>query len=199
MQTRSLINRLALLLALTLCLPLAAHADEASRHAKAQEMITLIHTDRMVQQISVNIMKQLSAAGEKLIGPNATPESKTQLTDFEKKFSDIIDSQVGWKVMEPQLADIYSKAFTEEELNGIVAFYKSPSGIALVEKMPSVNATATQLLQSKMAALQPQMKQMYEEFQRSQTAPTPAPAPAATPAPTLAPAPPPAPPASKPK
>ena len=195
MQTRALTNRSALLLALTLCLPLAAHADDASRRAKAQEMITLIHTDRMVQQVSTNFMKQLSAAGEKLIGPNATPENKTQLTNFEKKFSDMIDSQIGWKVMEPQLTDIYSKTFTEEELTGILAFYKSPPGIALVEKMPAVNGEATQLLQSRMAVLQPQMKQMYEDFQRSQVAPTPA----ATPAPTLAPATPSAPTVSKPK
>lgn len=213
MQTRALMNRLGLtlLFALVLCLPLPAHADDASQRAKAQEMIMLIHTDRMVQQVSANFMKQLSAAGEKLIGPSATPESKTQLADFEKKFSDLIDSQVGWKVMEPQLTDVYAKTFTEQELNGIVAFYKSPAGIALVDKMPTINVAATQLMQSKMAALQPQMKQMYEDFQRSQVAPTPAaapaptpsvtpaPTPSATPAPSLGPATPSTPPASKPK
>jgi uncharacterized protein len=179
-------KRTALLLVLALCLPIAARADETTHRAKAQEMITLLHTDRMVKQISANFMKQLSTAGEKLIGPNATPESKTQLADFEKKFSQMIDAQVGWDVIEPQLADYYTKAFTEEELDVIVTFYKTPAGASLVDKMPSVNAQATQLLQSKMAAVQPQMKQMYEDFQKSQSAA--AAAAAATAAPTPAPA-----------
>jgi hypothetical protein len=183
-------NRLALLLVIALVFPIAAHADETSRRAKAKEMVNLLHTDRGVQQISDNFMKQLSIAGEKLIGPSATPESKAQLADLEKKFSQLIDEQVGWKVMEPALTDIYAQTFSEEDLNGIIAFYKSPAGSALIEKMPKVNAAATQLLQSKMSAMQPQMKQIYEDFQRSQLAPakpptlgTPSAPPASTPAP----------------
>jgi hypothetical protein len=182
-------NRSALVLVLALCLPIAARADEATHRAKAQELIILLHTDRMVKQVSANFMKQLSTAGEKLIGPNATPEKKDQLAAFEKKFAQMIDAQVGWDVMEPALTDYYQRAFTEEELDVIVAFYKTPAGTALVEKMPAVNAQATQLLQSKMAAVQPQMKQMYEDFQKSQAA-----APAAT-----SPAPSPTPPPSNPK
>ena len=183
-------NRLALLLVIALVFPITAHADETSRRAKATEMVNLLHTEHGVQQISENFMKQLSIAGEKLIGPSATPESKAQLADLEKKFSQLIDEQVGWKVMEPALTDIYAQTFSEEDLNGIIAFYKSPAGSALIEKMPKVNAAATQLLQSKMSAMQPQMKQMYEEFQRSQIAPphpptlgTPSAPPASTPAP----------------
>jgi hypothetical protein len=179
-------NRLAVLVALAVCLPLTARADEASQRAKAQELATLMHTDRMVQQVSANFMKQLAAAGERLIGPSATPESKQKLVDLEKKFSDLIDSQVGWKVIEPAFTDIYAKTFTEDELNAIVAFYKTSGGTALIDKMPSVNSQATMLMQSKMTALQPQMKQMYEEFQRSQVAPPPAGSPATPP--TLAPA-----------
>ncbi|HEY4381050.1 MAG TPA: DUF2059 domain-containing protein [Acidobacteriaceae bacterium] len=174
-------SALAVALLLTLSLPVAARADEASHRAKAQEMIVLLHTDRMVKQVSANFMKQLSTAGEKLIGPNATDAKKTELAEFEKKFAAMIDAQVGWDILQPTLTDYYTKAFTEEELDVIVAFYKTPAGAALVERMPAVNTQATQLLQSKMAAVQPQMKQMYEDFQKSQTASA-APAAASTPA-----------------
>src|ERR1019366_255298 len=167
-------NRSALVLVLALCLPIAARADEASHRAKAQEMIVLLHTDRMVKQVSANFMKQLSTAGEKLIGPNATDDKKAQLADFEKKFAQMIDAQVGWDVIEPLLTDYYTKAFTEEELDVIVTFYKTPAGAALVERMPAVNSQAIQLLQAKMAAVQPQMKQMYGDFQKSLAAAAPA-------------------------
>ena len=62
-------HRLALLLVLVLCLPLTARADDASRRAKAAQLVTLLHTERMVQQNSATIMKQVSDAAEKEIGP----------------------------------------------------------------------------------------------------------------------------------
>ena len=168
-------NRLALLaaLALPVSLPIAARADDASRHAKAEEMVTLLHTDRMVQQVSVNLIRQLSTAGDQIIGPNPTQAKKDELAALEKKFSDMIDTQVGWKVMEPALVDIYASTFTDEELTAIVTFYKSPAGNALVEKLPAVNGQATQLIQSKLSALKPQIMQMYQDFQKSQATPSP--------------------------
>lgn len=168
-------KRLALLAVLALCLPFTAHADDASRHAKAEEMVTLLHSDRMVQQISANFMKQISAAGDHVIGPNPTQEKKDELTAFENKFSGMIDGQIGWSVLKPALVDIYASTFTEDQLTAIVTFYKSPAGSALVDKMPSVNTQASQLIQGKLATLQPQMKQMFEDFQQSQAAPHPAP------------------------
>ncbi len=175
-------NRSAVLVALALCLPLAARADDASHRAKAQQMIEVIHTERMVDNVSDNIKKQVSAAAERMIGPSPTPESKAKLADFNKKMDDLVDQQMGWKVMEPSLVDFYVNAFTEEQLDAIVAFYKTPAGIALAENMPKVNSQLTQFGQSKMAVLQPQLKQLFEDFQKSQTPPAATPAPAAKPA-----------------
>jgi len=180
-------NRLAV--ALVLCLPLAARADDASHLAKAEQLLAILHTDRMVGQVSDNIKKQVSDAADHVAGPSATPENKAKAVDFQKNMGQVIDAQVSWKAMEPKFVDLYVKAFTEDELDAIVAFYKTPAGVAFLEKTPQINAQASQLLQSKMAALQPQMKQIFDDFQKSE-APAPAPAsPAAAPAPPASPAP----------
>jgi len=74
---------------------------------------------------------------------------------------------MGWKVLEPDYVDIYAKNFTDEQLDAILAFYKSPAGSALVEKLPTLTTQGMQLAQTRMAALQPQLKQMIEDFARS--------------------------------
>ena len=174
-------NRFAVLAAaFALCLPLTARADDASMQAKAKEMVTLLHTDRMVSQVSTNIRKQISDAAEKSIGTDPTPENKAKLTDFQKKLSDIIDAQVGWSVMEPAFTEVYAKTFTEEELTAIIAFYKSPAGVAFLEKTPTLNAAITKATQPRLATLQVQLRQALEDFRKSQT-------PAPTAAPTLSP------------
>jgi uncharacterized protein len=176
-------NRLALLLVFALTLPLAAHADEASHRTKAAEMMTVLHTQRMVQQISDNLKKQIADAADKIAGPTPTDDAKAKVADFEKKADQLIDAQLSWDTMQAGFTDIYTKNLTEEQLDGIIAFYKSPAGVALLENMPTVNNQVTQFGGSHMTALQPQLKQMFEDFQKNvATAAAPEPATAAPPA-----------------
>jgi hypothetical protein len=196
-------NRIALLLVLALCLPVAARADEASHRAKAQEMMTLLHTDKLVQQNADAMIKQVAAAADKAAGPDATPDAKAKVADFEKQAQQMIDAQIGWKVMQEKFTDIYAKSFTEEQLDSIIAFYKSPAGAALLTTMPDVNTQIGQLGGGRVQALQPQLQQLYADLKKSLTPPPtlgplgpgPAAAPAAPaaapPAPAAAPAAPP--------
>jgi hypothetical protein len=187
-------NRIALLLVLALCLPVAARADEASHRAKAQEMITLLHTDKLVQQNADNMIKQVAAAADKAAGPDATPDAKAKVDDFKKQTEQMIDAQIGWKVMQDKFIDVYAKNFTEEQLDGIIAFYKSPAGVALLTTMPDVNSQIGQLGGGRVQTLQPQLQQMYADLKKNLTPPPtlgpmgPAPAPAAPAAPAATPA-----------
>jgi hypothetical protein len=182
MPIRLRLHRLALLLTLVLCLPLTARADDASRRAKAAQLVTLLHTERMVQQNSATIMKQVSDAAEKEIGPNPTPESKARLAGLENKISQMIDAQLDWKALGPAITSFYATAFTEQELDVIVAFYKTPESAAFLEKMPQINGQIEQLAHSRLVILQPQIRQAFDDFRKSQAPPAPAaaPAPAAT-------------------
>ncbi|HUD22867.1 MAG TPA: DUF2059 domain-containing protein [Acidobacteriaceae bacterium] len=185
MPIRLRLQRLSLLLLLVLCLPLTAHADEASHHAKAAQMVELLHTERMVQQNTATILKQISDAAEQEIGANPTPQNKMHLAEFEKKASQLIDAQVGWKALQPALIDLYAQTFTEQELDAIIAFYKTPAGIALLDKMPAINDQIEQLAKSKLTILQPQIRQALEDFRKT-LAPAPsATTPAASPAPPV--------------
>jgi hypothetical protein len=160
-------KRLALLLTLVLCLPLTAHADDASRHAKAQEMLTLMHLDRVMDQVMNNMMQQMSTMSKQLGGNTVKPEDQAKLDEFQKKAFDLIQSQMGWKALEPDYVDIYAKNFTDEQLDAILVFYKSPAGIALVDKLPTLTAEGSQLAQAKMTALQPQLRQLIQEYSKS--------------------------------
>lgn len=186
MPIATLARRIALLLALAVSYSLSARADEASHRAKATEMMTVLHTQRMVQQISENLKKQISDAADKIAGPTPTDDAKAKVADFEKKADQMIDTQISWDTMQAGFTDIYVKNLTEEQLDGIIAFYKSPAGVALLENMPTVNNQVTQFGGSHMTALQPLLKQLFEDFQKSVAA-TPAPEPATAAPPAAAP------------
>lgn len=154
-------------LALALALPVAARADDATQHARAQELVTILHSDRMLGQLSGNILKQVSDAAQQVAGPNPSAENQAKIAEFNKKITDLVDAQLGWKVMGPDIVNIYAKSFSEDELTAILTFYKSPAGAAFLAKAPEVNQQLQQLAQPKLSALQTQLREAFDEFRKS--------------------------------
>ena len=66
--SRCPMKRIALLVALVLCLPLTAHADDASRRAKAREMLQLLHTGQLLDQTMKRMMDQEAMATARNLG-----------------------------------------------------------------------------------------------------------------------------------
>lgn len=56
------------------------------------------------------------------------------LADFQTKVEAVINNAMGWDKLRPLYIKLYMDAYTEEELDGIVTFYKSPAGQAMVSK-----------------------------------------------------------------
>ena len=69
--------------------------------------------------------------------------------------------------MQPGIIDLYAKTFTEQELDAIVAFYKTPAGAALIDKIPQIDNQIQQLAQSRLNILQPQITQAFSDFRKS--------------------------------
>jgi hypothetical protein len=168
--------------------PAAATGDAAHR-AKAQEMMEQLHAHQMVVQISTNLNKQLDDAGDKAVATSPTPDNAAKLADFKKQAAQTIETEIGWKVMQTGFTDVYAKNFTDAEVDAIVAFYKTPAGVALLTKMPAVNSQVDQFGTSRMDALKPKLQKLYEDFKASLATPPPslgpvAPGPASPSAPT---------------
>jgi hypothetical protein len=159
-------NRLVVLLALLLCLPLSARADEASKRVKVHEMFLLLHMDKRVDQLMDLMMKQVSSNSEKMFGKDLTPEEKAKLSHFQEQVFNLVETQVSWKALEPQYTDLYAQTYTEDELDAILAFYKSPAGVSMIAKTPELTTRSMELSQARMTTLMPQLRQMMEDFMR---------------------------------
>jgi hypothetical protein len=172
-----------LLLIFALSLPLTAHADEATRRTKAKEMLLLLKLDHFMEQMVDNVTKQVKALTPQAAGIPDTPENQAKVKDYQQKVLAVITNQMNWSAMEPEFADLYAKSFTDEQLDAILAFYKSPAGTTMVEKLPLLTNQGMQLAQQRMVAIQPQLKQTRDDFMKSVA---PASGPAAAPAPAAA-------------
>jgi hypothetical protein len=130
----------------------------------------------MVENIAESLKKQFPEAANDVIGANPSPEKKAHAADFVKHADQTIDAQLSWSVLQSAFTDIYVKNFTEEQLDAIIAFYKSPAGLALLTTMPTVNNQVAEYGNQRIVDLKPQLKQLYEDFKKSDGSPAVAPA-----------------------
>jgi hypothetical protein len=170
-------------LALVLCLAAvpALHADDASHRAKAEQMLQLTHTDSMMKEQLANLQERInSMAKQQFSQGSLTPAQTSLTTTYLKQVQDLTDDEVGWEKLRPAVVQNYADTFTDADLDGIIAFYKSPAGNALLTKSPAISNKTMVMVQDKIKELQPKLAQITEDYAGKMKAS--APAPAASPA-----------------
>jgi hypothetical protein len=65
--------------------------------------------------------------------------------------------------MKTMLVQVYADTYTEEEVDGILAFYKSPAGQAMLQKMPQLMQRSMAVSQQLMSDLMPEIQKMAKE------------------------------------
>ena len=158
---RKLLAPAALLL---LALPFA-HADQASKRTKIQELITLTNSEQLMNQMVDQMSAAMkNAAAQQAAKYNFTPEQQTIQNNFNAKVARIIEQSLSMDNLRPVIIEVYEETYTEDELDGILAFYRSPAGKAFVAKTPQLLSRTMTLMQQQMATLQPQLEQATKEL-----------------------------------
>lgn len=170
-----LITRAVLIL--LLFTPLFAHADPASKQAKIEELMQLTHTDRLMSQMLEQMTVRMKAnADQRAASLHFTPEQKSAYDDFQQKLNQLLASYLAWDKMKPVMIQVYSETYTDEELDGILNFYRSPAGQAMVAKSPELMSKTMTEMTQQMSTLQPQIQQLSRDFAAKMKEAAPAPA-----------------------
>ncbi len=147
------------------------HADAVSKRAKIEELFKLIQIERTIDQISVQQVAQAKSV-MKTMAPNGsvTPDQQKDLDAFLDKVVGITREAVNWQKLEPQFVDLYMNTYSEEEVDGIVAFYRSPAGQVMVAKQPELLSKSQAISQAQLAAIQPKLREAVMEFAQQMAA-----------------------------
>ncbi len=136
-----------------------AGAQELSKQAKIERLLRLTHADAMMDQ-AFNQMKGMMASQ---VPQGGTPEQQENSRELQSKILDLVKDRMSWDKMRIELVRIYNELFTEDEMSGILSFYESPSGRAMLEKMPQLTTRAMAYAQSQMADLLPEIQRITRE------------------------------------
>jgi len=134
--------------------------------ASIKELLELTQQSRKVTDSVMAQMNQLMNSaieqvtkGEKL-PPNAQNRVDQDKSEIAKMMHDILDYD---KVL-PMDVRIYQKSFTQAEVDGLVAFYKTPAGQALISKMPVVVENTFAEMRTMITPITQRIQQMQQSL-----------------------------------
>ena len=83
---------------------------------------------------------------------------------FEQRIFALLSQRLNWQKIKPQFVQVYADTFSLDELSGLSAFYRSSTGQAYINKMPSLMAKFGAIGQQQMVGAGPEIQKMTNDF-----------------------------------
>ena len=161
-----------LLIASACCVPSAVWADDASKAAVIDELLTVTHRDTLMQR---TLRQVLDTQRARLEQNEPFKSNKAMADEFVDRMTTLLSDKMNWSKLKPAVTKLYTDNFTEDELAAMVAFYKSPAGQAVLTKLPMGMADSVKIAQQKMDELRPEVsrlaREITEKYQKPKSTP----------------------------
>ncbi|WP_237477970.1 DUF2059 domain-containing protein [Lichenibacterium dinghuense] len=143
----------------------AARADDASRLKLAREIVVVTHTVDNTRKLMPTFMGQMRDMLVKM-DPTHTKDIDTILQRSGQKLDDQLSS------FADLAAEVYAREFSEEDLQAVLAFDRSPAGQHLIDKQPEITQAMAKVGQQwgQMVA-----QQVIADYQKEKAAEVPTP------------------------
>jgi hypothetical protein len=132
---------------------------QTTKTAKIEEIFHLTKIDQMQKQM----MSQMSAMMKQQTMANLTPDQQKNATEMSQRVMEFTMQKMSWDVMKPEFIKLYDDTYTEDEISGILQFYQSPAGEAMLAKSPVLVANTMALVQKRMAEIKPELDDMIKK------------------------------------
>ena len=141
---------------------LHTNAQELNKEAKIERILELTNAKALMDQM-FNQAKTMSAS---MVSKDVPPEQWAKVEELQAKMLDLVKARLSWDKMRPQYVSVYSETFSDEEITGILAFYESPAGRAMLAKMPTLLSKSMSVAQAQMGDIVPEIERLTRESLR---------------------------------
>jgi hypothetical protein len=142
--------------------PLVAIAATPS-DGSIEELLAVTKVQDLVDSTFLTVERQLRQAIQQAVaGKDVSADQQRTLNGSMQKFVASMRAEFNWDVVRPMYVQAYKETFDQAEIDGMVAFYKTPAGQAYATKLPQLSQKMTAAAQSR---LQPILQRMRPALQ----------------------------------
>lgn len=142
-----------------------ALAEEAKpTDASIKQLLEAMHSkavmDSYMSQIQSTVRDSMQQASA---GQQLNAKQQKILDDFQAKVVGMVKQELNWAELEPTILEVYRKSFNQSEVDGMLKFYRSGVGQAVIEKMPMVTQQTMAGVQGRMKTITPKLVQLEKD------------------------------------
>ena len=132
--------------------------------ASIKQLLEVAQARKLVDSVMAqmdNLMQQTVAEatrGQK-IPAKVQKDIDQQRAEMVAMMKELLD----WTKLEPMYVRIYQKTFSQPEIDGMIAFYKTPAGQAVLSKMPAAMQNTIDEMQQLMGPVMQRMQKMQQD------------------------------------
>lgn len=146
---------------------MAAPVSEGS----VRQLLEVTQAQKLVDGMRMQVDKLMdNAIHDALKGKEPNVAQQQAIDTMKKKIVALLQAEISWGKLEPMYLRLYQESFSEEEVAGMLAFYKTPSGQAVIYKLPGLMHKTLLEVQKMTSGMSPQMQQIQQDFAVEMTA-----------------------------
>lgn len=146
-----------------------ASADEKSKAAAAEDLLTLMNAEKLMadmitaQRGMFRSQMQRAIASDPAMAP-VRKEMEASLGEVEEQMIGLLRKALAWDQVKPKMMAIYTDLLTEEEMKAMAEFYRTPAGQAMLKKMPEITRRSSEVGMNQVQAVMPEMQGIVQKW-----------------------------------
>jgi len=139
--------------------------------ASVAELLSVMHTEANYGAIFDAATSQVNAAIDRSIQQclqcsSSVDGQKAIMDQARVKLLAMMRSELSYRNLESKIIEIYKSEFSEEDIQGLIHFYRTPLGQRLIAKLPEVTQKSNAASQQLMAEVIPKILPIMLDAQR---------------------------------
>jgi hypothetical protein len=144
--------------------PGSSGAGNPPSEASIKQLLEVAQAHKLID----SVMTQMDALMKQTIqqatnGQEIPPKVQKDIDKRQAEVAGFMKELLDWSKLEPMYVRIYQKTFTQQEVDGMIAFYKTPAGQAVISKMPAAMQNTMNEMQQMMAPVMQKMQRMQQD------------------------------------
>jgi uncharacterized protein len=148
----------------------SAGAQDASRRILADELLTMMNMPKTFEKSMEMIKQMIPAQVEEMAkSSGGAADAAAKVSAQTVKLMAMMEKEWTWEKVKGEYVGLYAEMFTEDELKGVISFYKTPAGMAFINKQPELVKRSMELSRKMMNEIVPKIQELIKEVEPSQS------------------------------
>jgi hypothetical protein len=144
----------------------ASQSEAQPSEESVQRLLEITQVKKVLQTVSEQMDANFAAMVKRELGEHQedlTPEQQQAIDARRKAAADMVRNLLSWDSMGALYLKVYQETFSQSEIDGMLEFYATPAGQAVIAKLPLVAKNTMSEMQQRVQQMMPKLQQMAKD------------------------------------